>query len=87
MRAQHVCKNGWSIHHFHPKIMNGKAGAVSCMKVGVPMDAIFPCMVYAVPGRPFPSFPSLEIPAFVKLKGHLISLNGNLAAHRVWLML
>lgn len=25
--------------------------------------------------------PSLEIPAFVKLKGHLISLNGNLAAH------
>lgn len=26
--------------------------------------------------------PSLEIPAFVKLKGHLISLNGNLAAHR-----
>lgn len=43
----------------------------------------FSCMVYAVPGRPFPSGnPRWNFPAFVKLKGHLISLNGNLAAHR-----
>ena len=42
------------------------------------MDAIFPAWFSQFLEGPFPSFPSF-FPAFVKLKGHLISLNGNLS--------
>ena len=52
------------------------------MKVGVPMDAIFPAWFSQFLEGRFPRETLVGNPAFVKLKGHLISLNGNLAAHR-----